>query len=273
MKKKKEKEKKSAKKKEVYEPKKGLTGQGNDYHVYEMNAKERITAFGLGFGAALVVIWLFFKIPLLALAAGVAAGIFIQKYYGAHLCEKRKKTLLMQFRDMLESLTSSYSSGKNTIGAFADAYGDMVQIYGEKADIAQELRIILTGINSNINVEALLADFADRSELTDVKSFADVFEVSVKQGGNIKDIIAATRDIISDKIEIEMEIGTLLAGNKNELNIMMIMPLIIMVSMEGMGTEMTISGNSLLNIFIKVLSLGMFAAAYVMGKKITTIKI
>lgn len=86
--------------------------------------------------------------------------------------------------------------------------GNMIQIYGENADIVQELKIILMGINSNINIETMLADFADRSELNDIKSFADVFEVSVKQGGNIKDIISATRDIINDKIEIEMEIGT-----------------------------------------------------------------
>ena len=129
------------------------------------------------------------------------------------------------------------------------------------------------GINSNINIETMLADFADRSELNDIKSCADVFEVSVKQGGNIKDIISATRDIINDKIEIEMEIGTLLSGNKNELNIMMIMPLIIIVSMEGLGSEMTVTGNSPLNILIKIVALGMFAAAYVLGKKITTIKV
>lgn len=265
--------KKEKKNKEAYVPKKGLTGQGNDYHVYTMSSGERAVAFFMGLTGTFVVIYLFFRSVFLGLLAGIAIGIFIQKYYGAHLCEKRKKTLLMQFRDMLESLTSSYSSGKNTNGAFADAYGDMVQIYGEKADIVQELKIILMGVNSNINIEALLADFAERSGLGDVKSFADVFEVSVKQGANIKDIISATRDVINDKIEIELEIGTLLSGNKNELNIMMVMPLIIVVSMEGLGSEMTVAGNSLLNILIKIVALGMFALAYVLGKKITTIKI
>ena len=267
------KKKKEKRVREVYEPKKGLTGQGDDYHIYTMNGKEKVTAFLLGMAGTFVVIYLFFKSMLLGLAAGIAVGILIQKYYALHLCEKRKNTLLMQFRDMLEALTSSYSSGKNTNGAFSDAYGDMIQIYGENADIVQELKIILMGINSNINIETMLADFADRSELNDIKSFADVFEVSVKQGGNIKDIISATRDIINDKIEIEMEIGTLLSGNKNELNIMMIMPLIIIVSMDGLGSEMTVTGNSPLNILIKIVALGMFAAAYVLGKKITTIKV
>lgn len=264
---------KKTKKKEVYIPKKGLTGQGVDYHIYEMDKKERITAFMLGFAVAMTVIFLFFKSVILAVICGAVTGIRIQNYYAESLCRKRKKRLLMQFRDMLESLTSSYSSGKNTQSAFEDAYGDMVQIYGEKADITEELKIILMGIHSNINIEDLLLDFADRSGLEDIRSFADVFEVCERRGGNIKDIIAATRDIINDKIEIEMEIETLLSGNKNELNIMMVMPLIIIVSVEGLGSDMTITGNSLLNIIIKVIALAMFGAAYILGRRITDIKI
>ena len=65
----------------------------------------------------------------------------------------------------------------------------------------------------------------------------------------------------------------MLSGNKNELDIMMIMPLIIIVSTEGLGSEMTVTGNSPLNILIKIISLGMFAGAYILGRKITTIKI
>lgn len=269
----KDKTKKPKKKKEVYIPQKGLTGQGADYHIYVMNKKERMIAFLVGFAAAMTVMFLFFRSVPLAALCGAAAGAWIQNYYAENLCKKRKKRLLMQFRDMLESLTSSYSSGKNTQRAFEDAYGDMVQIYGEKADISEELRIILMGIHSNINIENLLLDFADRSELEDIRSFADVFEVCERRGGNIKDIIAATRDIINDKIEIEMEIGTLLSGNKNELNIMMVMPLIIIVSVDGLGSDMTITGNSLLNVVIKIIALAMFGGAYLLGRKITDIKI
>lgn len=265
--------KKEKKKKEIYVPKKGLTGKGTDYHIYTVSGRERITAFLIGLAGTSVVVYLFFKSLFWGILMGIAVGIYIQKYNASYLCEKRRKMLLMQFRDMLEALASSYSSGKNTNGAFEDAYGDMVQIYGETADIVQELRIILMGIGSNINIENLLADFADRSGLEDIKSFADVFEVSVKQGANVKDIISATRDIINDKIEIELEIGTLLSGNKNELNIMMVMPLIIIVSMEGLGSGMTAVGNTPLNILIKIVSIGMFATAYLLGKKITTIKI
>ncbi len=258
-------------KKEVYVEKKGLIGVGDDYHIYHMQKKDRLLAFLAGLGAGALIVYVFFKSIVFSIIAGVLAGILVQPLYCGHLCEKRKKTLLMQFRDMLESLASSYSAGKNTQGAFEDAYGDMVQIYGKESDIAKELGIILAGINSNINVEKMLMDFADRSEQRDIESFADVFEVSVKQGANIKDIISATRDIINDKIEIELEIGTMLAGNKNELNIMMVMPLIIMLSMEGLGGSMT--SNSPLNIVIKLIAIGIFGAAYMIGRKLTDIKV
>lgn len=257
--------------KEIYIEKKGIIGVGDDYHVYHMKRKDRAIAFLIGFAGALVVFYVFFKNILFAGMAGIAAGFWIQPYYCSYLCKKRKKALLLQFRDMLESLTSSYSAGRNTQGAFEDAYRDMLQIYGQDADIVKELKIILTGISNNLNIENLLKNFADRSEQTDIASFADVFEVSVRQGGNIKDIISSTRDIISDKIEIELEIGTLLAGNRNELNIMMLMPLVISVSMEGMGSSA--SGNSPLNIVIKMIALGTFIFAYLVGQKITAIKL
>ena len=106
-----------------------------------------------------------------------------------------------------------------------------------------------------------------------MRNFADVFRVAIRQGANIKDIIFSTRDIISDKIEIEMEINSMLAVNKNDLNIMMVMPLIIIVSLGGMGTGMTAADNSPLNVVIKIIALGVFFFAYYLGRKITAIKI
>ena len=57
-------------------------------------------------------------------------------------------------------------------------------------------------MESNIAIEDLLSNFASRSGLEDIASFADVFRVSLRQGANIQKIIASTRDVINDKIEI-----------------------------------------------------------------------
>ena len=113
----------------------------------------------------------------------------------------------------------------------------MISIYGEDADIVREVQIICTGLKNNINIEELLLDFARRSGLDDAMSFANVFEVCNRQGSDLKRIVSDTREIINDKIEMEMEIETMLSGSKNELYIMMVMPGVIVVLLKGMGTS------------------------------------
>lgn len=261
------------KEKQKYEEIPSLIGDGDDYHVYHMTKKDVVAAFVIGAGIAVVVTWLFFGNVIVSGVSAVALGIAAQSIYQENMKKKRQKSLLMQFKDLLEALTSSYSAGKNTLNAFTDSEEDLIQIYGEEADIVQELSIIVGGMKNNINIEDLLLNFADRSGLDDVRNFADVFRVAIRQGANIKNIIFSTRDIISDKIEVEMDIDTILSGNKNELNIMMVMPLVIIVSLGGMGSGMTAVDNSLMNVIIKLVALGLFILAYFLGRKFTTIKI
>lgn len=261
------------KKEEKYEPIESLIYGGDDYHIYNMTAKDRIAAGLAGAGIGAVVSWLFFKNVIVTMAASAAIAALAQGIYRESRQKKRKKELLLQFKDLLESLTSSYATGKNTLDSFRDAWGDLEQIYGEKSDITTELAIIVTGMENNIKIEDLLTNFAQRSGLEDIASFADVFRVSLRQGANIQDIIASTRDVINDKIEIEMEIQTMIAGNKNELNIMMIMPLVILVSLGGLGGNMTAASNTPVNVVIKLIALGMFYLAYFLGRKFTDIKV
>ena len=182
------------------------------------------------------------------------------------------RNLLYQFRDMMESLSASYSAGKNTQGAFLDACGDLIGIYGEKADIVRELSLIVDGIYNGQNVEEMLSNFAARSHLDDIESFATIFEVTNRYGGDMRRVVGETREIINDKIETELEIQTLLTANKNDLNIMIIMPVLIMLMLNGMG-NMSIVQNTPLNVCVKIGALALFGVAYYMGRKIVDIKI
>lgn len=261
------------KKEEPYEPIRSLIGDGDDYHVYQMTIQDRIMAGLIGIGIGGIVSWLFFQNVIVTIAAAVAVAVPAQSMYRQNRLEKRKKNLLLQFKDLLESLVSSYATGKNTMESFKDARSDLEQVYGDEADITKELEIIVAGMEHNIMIEELLVNFAQRSGLEDVMSFADVFRISMRQGANIKDIIDSTRDVINDKIEIEMEIQTIIAGSKNELNLMMVMPLIILISLGGMGSDMTAASNTPVNVIIKLVSLGAFYLAYCLGRKFTDIKI
>lgn len=250
----------------------GLMGNGKDYHVYHMTKADFLIAGILGFVIAAIVLFAFFSSALVSVIGGIICAKMMPKNYQRYKKNKQLNELRTQFKDLLESLTSSYSAGQNTVEAFSDAVNDMISIYGEDADIVQEVQIISTGLKNNINIEDLLLDFAARSSLDDVMSFANVFEVCNRQGSDLKRIVSDTREIINDKIEVEMEIDTMISGSRNELNIMMVMPVIIVIMLKGMGSGMA-GSNTIAAIFVKILCIGIFALAYVMGRKIIDIKI
>lgn len=261
------------KKKEIiYVEKHGLMGNADDYHIYHMKITDYIIGFASGFLSGFVIIMIFFKLPVFAAAVGAICGIPAIKLYKKYRIEKRQRDLIIEFRDLLEALTTSYSSGKNTMEAFAESYQDLLDLYGEKSDIVNETRIIIAGMTNNIIIEDLLQDFAERSGLDDVESFAAIFESGLRQGGDIKQIVWDSRKIINDKIEIEMEIKTMLTEKENELNIMMVMPLIIMVALSGMG-PMSASANTPLTVSVKIFAIMLFASAYLIGRKIVKIRV
>lgn len=265
------KKQKIKKQKEVYVPIAGVMGIGEDYHVYHMSIRDRLTACGIGAVLGVAVGYVFFNSWVAALVITAAAGIYLQEPFCEYRKKKRLRKLLLEFKDLLETLTASYSAGQTTTKAFSDAWNEMRDLYGEDADIVTELKMINVGLQHNYNIEDLLLNFAQRSGLDDVDSFANVFEVCNRKGGNLKQIVGETRSVINDKIEIEMEIQTMVAASKNELNIMMVMTFIIMLTMRGLGDSMT--GNSLMNMIVKFIALGIFAGAYVIGSKMVEIKL
>ncbi len=241
-----------------------------DYSQYTMKTTDRLLAFLIGFGGACVVLHIFFGVVIIDVLAGVICGVLAQNIYRNFMINKIKNQLTLQFKDMLDSLNSSVSAGKVIVASFVDAHKDMALQYGDNSHICRELSIITTGLANGINVEDLLADFGARSGIEDIQSFANVFMLSNRRGGNIKNIISESRSIICDKIEIEQEIKTMASSTKGELYIMMCMPIVIVPMMSGFAAD---GGNDLINILVKVVGLAMFVIAFIIGNKITDIKV
>ena len=259
-------------KKQNYVQVKGIFEEGTDYHIYKMSIKDYFMGAGIGFLICAIVSFVFFRNNLFAFICGLVGVYPALIYYKEHLRVKRQNSLLLEFRDLLEALSTSYSSGKNTMDAFTDSYQDLLGLYGEHADIVKETRTIMLGMANNILVEDLVFNFAKRSGLEDVESFSGIFESCNKYGGDLKQAIGDTRKIINDKIEVEMEIKTMVAEKENELNIMMVMPLVIMLALSGMGSMSAVS-NTPVNIIAKIVVLGIFFASYKIGRKILDIRL
>lgn len=265
-----EKEKKSKKQKIVED--KGITGVGTDYNVYILTRSQKILAVVAGFAVGFAASYIYFESKILGLIVGFIAGFKAVDIYRNSLQKKRLKELRLQFRDLLESLSNSYTVGMTAIRAFHAAYSDMVLEHGADAYITNEVQLICaTHDNQGIEIKDMLNDFAKRSGIDDIKSFASIFDVSTELGGDISKVIRESRDMINDKTEIELEIQTMVTGQKNQLNILAVMPIVMSLLTRSFnsGSE----GGGAFVIGVKIVALGLFIFAYWLGTKIVDIKV
>lgn len=260
------------KNKEPYEEIKTLIGEGVDYNVYTPKNGEKILWYFIGLAAVTFVVQIFYDRIIISSVIGIVAGFFAIPVFTRRKIEKRKSRLVGQFKSLLETLSTSIGAGKNVYDSFNAAAGDLAVQYTEDADMVNEVKLICQGLNHNFAVEDLLNNFADRSGLEDVRSFANVFSTCYSKGGNIKEVMRNTATIIKEKIEISMEIDTMVAGRKNEQNIMLVMPVVFILFLRGMGGDL-VDLESPIGLLSVTAALVFFVVAYLLSRKILDIKI
>lgn len=260
-----------------------------NYRVYNMKPAEKILTFLISFVVGALVGYLFyggigkdeFAQPttltwvlniLIPSVIGFVAGRLFVPMRVKSVIEKRRKELNHQFRDMLEALTTSLGAGKNVNDSFFAVYEDMKVQYDSDAYILKELEVIISGIHNNVAIEDVLQDFGNRSDIDDIKSFANVFKISYRKGGNIKDIIRNTHNILSDKMEIAEDIETLVTSNKMEQNIMIVMPIALIGVIKMMSPEFAANFVTPTGIISTTVSIVIFVVAYFVGKAVLDIK-
>lgn len=261
-----------------------------NYRVYIMKPLEKFLYFLLAFVVGALVGYLFYggigkneygdpttltwvlNITIPAVVGSVAGCLYVPMRVKS-IIEKRKKELNHQFRDMLDSLTTSLGAGKNVNDSFMSVYEDLKVQYDSDAYILKELEVVISGIHNNIAIEDVLEDFGKRSDNDDILSFANVFKISYRKGGNIKDIIRNTHEILSDKMAISEDIETLVTSNKMEQNIMIVMPIALIGVIKMMSPEFAANFVTPTGIISTTVSIVIFVVAYFIGKSVLNIKI
>ena len=235
---------------------------------------DHIKAFLTGGIAGAVVLYVFYKIIPLAAAGGVIVGIINIIVSKGGTIEKRRCALRAQFYDMLEALAVSMRAGNPFYKALQSARNDLRMTYGDNADIIVELNIILVKFNNAIPLSQAFEDFAKRSGLEDIASFASVYSTIEGKSSRADEIVRDTQQIISDKMEIEMEIETLMTAAKSEVNIMLFLPLLVLLVIGYMGAGFmdsiytTDTGR-----LIATGGLVMFVISYILAKKFSNIEL
>ena len=261
-----------------------------NYKVYYMKPLEKAAYFLIAFFTGAVVGYLFYggigsdiygnptKLThilnaLISISAGVVCGIAFIPIRTKQIIAKKQRMLNTQFRDFLESFNTSLGAGKNVPGSFQSSYEDLKIQYDEGSFILKELEIVLSGLNDNFAIEELLADFGDRSGNEDIGSFANVFKICYRKGGNIKETIRSTHSILNDKMEIGEDIETVVTSNKTEQNLMLVMPVALIGMIKMMSPDFAANFSTLTGILSTTVAIAMFAFAYYIGRQILDIKV
>ena len=211
------------------------------------------------FGAALILI---------------PAGIFYMRDCIVDLSEKKEREFLGQFRDSIQAVAAGLKAGYSVESASRGAGRDIEPLYGPDKRIRREFSLMTRQLDMNMSTGAVLDEFAGRTGQEDVENFVNVFAAAKKSGGDSIAIIRNAVQLISDRIDTEKEIRTMIASQKLEFDIMCVVPFAIILYMKATFGEFlgALYGNAT-GVCVMTVCLLLYVAAYRTGRKIIRIEV
>lgn len=243
-----------------------------DYRMYIVTKKEK-QVIGIVLACLLTGIgMLFFRSPFLV----VLTPLMLKKswnVYGDYCRRKRQKTLLQEFRDFLFSLSASFATGRHMTEALQEAETALNQIYANKSLMSREIRHMLKAIKeTGQSDQKVFLNFAGRTGLEDVLLLADVYSVCRETGGNMAGAVNKAAALLTEKINIEMEIQTMLSQKKLEGTIIAVMPAAMILFLLLMSPDyLEPMYTTMVGRLMMILALGLNAFAYVWMEKMTDV--
>lgn len=186
-----------------------------------------------------VVMYIFYHLIFVSLVLGFLLGIYLERMYAASTVKRRMRALPAAIPSVSRINERRDSRRSTSVRALEFALNELKISYRPDSDIVVEIENIINRYEKGgIALSVLFNDFAWRSGLEDIKSFASIYEVIEGKNYRISDILTETSEIIGDKIEIEQEIETTITSAKSETYMMLLMPIIIVLAMSFMGGEL-----------------------------------
>ncbi len=199
-----------------------------NYNVYEMSMINKILYILLAGAILFGIGYIFYQDYIISGFLSLLA-VKYPEMKTKSIIKKRKDKLLIQFRDLLHSLSSAVAAGKSLENAFKEALIDLKILYPEDdTDIIVELRLISVALELNQPVSAIFQNFAERTGLDDIKDFANVLRLIDGKSSDVITVIMSSAKVINEKMEVKEEIETLLTSKKFEAKAMSLAPIALM---------------------------------------------
>lgn len=220
-----------------------------------------------------MVSYLFYE-SVIAFIALLPFGIWYFLRWEAECIGKKQREFQAQFREAIQSVSSSMRVGYSVENAMKEAKRDLSLLYSEDTAIQREFTHMVRQIYLQVPMEQIMEEWSGCVCQEDVRNFVNVFVMAKKSGGNMLGIIKSTTDQIREKLEVRAEIETMLAARKYEFKVMSAIPFGMIAYMKVSFPEFmgALYGN-MLGIGVMSVCLGIYFGAYMLGERIVNIEV
>lgn len=244
-----------------------------EYKYFKMTIKQRILSVGLIAAGLLLISKMFYgNVWMTVIISPI--GIVIYKTIRKKLYQRQVRKIELQFRDMLTAVSDLMQTGYSIENAFIESYKEIVQIYGKNSVMGKEMRLINSRLKLNVNIEQIIADFADRYDIESINTFYQTFSIAKRTGGNMREIIKNVCETISLKEEIKEEIKVSMNAKRLEQKVMMGIPIFIMmyVTFASPGF-LDVMHKTFLGNIIMTVCLAAYVGSYIWGERIIEVEV
>jgi tight adherence protein B len=249
------------------------SAQVTDYRYHKLTRTERKRYYPVAACAAFILGLIFYHNVFIAVPMALLS-LPCKKYYEEYLASKRRTELSIQFKDLLASLSGSFSTGRQLVEALNEADGNLRLIYAADAPIVVEIEYMVGRLNEREAEKDVLYDFANRSACEDIADFVDVYFICLATGGDTIHAIRQASEQIVDKIDIRNEILTLTVQKKYEARILSgLAPLLLLFLWLSSPDYLAPLYGTMAGVLIMTVALAVQAIAFYWSTKITDIQV
>lgn len=188
--------------------------------------------------------------------------------------EKAQEQFRRMFREWILLLASSLSAGYSVENAMGQSLRELQLMFPSGGIMLDELREMLAKAENNQRPEILIQELARRHPMEEVKSFAEIFCAARRSGGSLNAIIRGTAAQMAGIMDTRREIKTVLAAKVYEQKIMSLMPSAVLFYIR-LGSREFLDGlyHNAAGVAVMTICLGIYIAAYLLGKRMVQFEI
>lgn len=188
--------------------------------------------------------------------------------------QKSEEQFRKMFREWILLLSSSLSAGYSVENAFGESARELELMFPKGGLMLEELHSMLAQSENNQRPEILLEELASRYQMDEIQSFAEIFRAARNSGGSLNAVIRSTAVQMAEVMDTKREIQTILASKVYEQKIMTVMPAAVLLYIRvGSGEFLRGLYHNPAGIGVMTVCLGIYAAAYLLGKRMVQFEI